>query len=110
MLSSEGHLSAHRLGWKMRISQLALKKVCFFFLMLFRFTSERQGPGGQHYYHDYRGHNEHRGGYRPDPHRSNHYRSEYGNHYREQSGQQQQHYGHERSTDEWAPNRYEQII
>jgi len=46
--------------------------------------NDRQGPGGQNHHRDYRGRNENRAGYRPDTHRSDHYRPEYGNHYRDQ--------------------------
>ncbi|BFY98699.1 hypothetical protein BsWGS_01740 [Bradybaena similaris] len=64
----------------------------------FRFNNDRQGA--QHY-RDYRGRNNHRGGYRPDPPRGDHFFPEYGNHYREQGGGQQQHYGRERSGSDW---------
>ncbi|CAG5135112.1 unnamed protein product, partial [Candidula unifasciata] len=66
----------------------------------FRFNNDRQGAQN---YRDYRGRSDHRGGaYRPDPPRSDHYLPEYGNHYREQSGgQQQQHYGRDRGGNDW---------
>ncbi|GFS24820.1 chromodomain-helicase-DNA-binding protein 1, partial [Elysia marginata] len=69
----------------------------------YRFSNDRQGPGGQHYHRDYRGRNEHRAGYRPDPHRSDHYRPEYGNHYRDSSGGS--HYGRDR-PDDWNINSH----
>ncbi|XP_005103678.1 chromodomain-helicase-DNA-binding protein 1 isoform X2 [Aplysia californica] len=71
----------------------------------YRFN-DRQGPGGQHYHRDYRGRNEHRAGYRPDPHRGDHYRPEYGNHYRDQGMSQQQHYSRDRASDDWGTNSH----
>ncbi|KAH9500964.1 transcriptional regulator [Bulinus truncatus] len=68
----------------------------------YRFNNDRQG---QHYHRDFRGRNEHRAGYRGD-----HYRPEYGNHYRDQSSGQPagQHYNRdrERSGDEWSSNSH----
>ncbi|XP_059176230.1 chromodomain-helicase-DNA-binding protein 1-like isoform X3 [Physella acuta] len=72
----------------------------------YRFNSDRQGPGNQHYHRDFRGRSEHRTGYRPDPHRGDHHRPEYGNHYRDQSSGQQQHYNRERSGEEWGTNSH----
>uniref|UniRef100_A0A2C9JCR5 Uncharacterized protein n=2 Tax=Biomphalaria glabrata TaxID=6526 RepID=A0A2C9JCR5_BIOGL len=71
----------------------------------YRFN-DRQGQ--QHYHRDFRGRNEHRAGYRPDQHRGDHYRPEYGNHYRDQSGVQppNQHYNRERSADDWSSNSH----
>lgn len=69
----------------------------------YRFSNDRQGPGSQHYHRDFRGRNEHRAGYRPDPHRSDHYRPEYGNHYRDPGSGS--HYGRDR-TEEWSVNSH----
>ncbi|BFZ01650.1 hypothetical protein BsWGS_04689 [Bradybaena similaris] len=63
---------------------------------------DRQGASGQHYHRDYRGR---RGGYRPAPHRGEHYHSEYGNHYRDTSGMQQQ-FGRDRSGNDWGHNSH----
>ena len=68
-------------------------------ILPFRFN-DRQGPGGQNMHRDYRGRNEYRGGYRHDPHRGDHYRPNYDNHYRDQ-----QHYrDRDRSTGDRSSN------
>jgi len=66
---------------------------------------DRQGPGGQNFHREYRGRNENRAGYRPDTHRGDHYRPEYGNHYRDQGIPQ--HSGtRDRSSEDWGANSH----